>query len=185
MITHTGGVNGFVTLTAVVPEERLGIVVLTNTDTNAFYQALYYQLLNAYLKRPYRDYHPIFFGQYREQEARDKAKLDADIVRVAHKPKPTLPLASYAGTYVHLVYGDLTVKLEGGKLNLYFSRPPSIVGRLQPIGCNTFLCTYSDPTMGIHPAPFTTEGNAAKSVSVKVNGFLEYDPYVFTRKIGL
>ncbi|MBD0260817.1 MAG: beta-lactamase family protein, partial [Cytophagales bacterium] len=79
VITHTGGVNGFVTLTAVVPEERLGIVVLTNTDANAFYQALYYQLLDAYLERPYRDYHRVFYGQYREQEALDKAKRDADL----------------------------------------------------------------------------------------------------------
>jgi CubicO group peptidase (beta-lactamase class C family) len=182
VITHSGGVNGFVTLTAVVPEEGLGIVVLTNTDANAFYQALYYQLLDAYLGRPYRDYHQLFWGQSREQEARDKAKLDADLAQVARKPKPALPLRSYAGSYAHPVYGDVTVKLEGGKLNLYFSRHPDLVGRLQPRDGNTFLCTYSDPTFGIHPAPFAIEGNAVKSVSVKVSDFLEYDPYVFVKK---
>jgi hypothetical protein len=80
------------------------------------------------------------------------------------------------------VYGEMTVKREGGKLNMYFSRHPNVVGRLQPKEGNTFLCTYSDPTFGIYPAPFTVEGNAVKSVSVKVNDFLEYDPYVFVRK---
>lgn len=183
VITHTGGVNGFVTLTAVVPEERLGIVVLTNTDVNAFYQALYHQLLDAYLERPYRNYHQVFWGQAREQEALDRAKLDADLAQVARKPKPALPLARYAGTYAHPVYGEMAVKLEGGKLNMYFSRHPNVVGRLQPKEGNTFLCTYSDPTYGIYPAPFTVEGKAVKSVSVKVNDFLEYDPYVFVKMV--
>ncbi len=182
VITHTGGVNGFVTLTALVPEERLGIVVLTNTDANAFYQALYYQRLDAYLGRPYRDYHQVFLGQSREQEALDKAKLDADLAQVARKPKPALPLGSYAGSYAHPVYGEITVKREGVGLNMYFSRHPHLVGRLQPKDGNTFLCTYSDPTFGIHPAPFAVEGNAVKSVSVKVSDFLEYDPYVFVKK---
>ena len=31
IIMHTGGVNGFVTSVTLMPEEKLGIVVLTNT----------------------------------------------------------------------------------------------------------------------------------------------------------
>ena len=34
IVAHTGGVNGFVTSVALVPEEKLGIIVLTNTDAN-------------------------------------------------------------------------------------------------------------------------------------------------------
>lgn len=40
LVMHTGGVNGFVTSVTLVPEEKLGIVVLTNTDQNAFFQSL-------------------------------------------------------------------------------------------------------------------------------------------------
>ncbi len=182
LVTHTGGVNGFVTLTAFVPEEQLGIVVLTNTDANAFYQALFYQDLDAYLKRRYQDYHGLFFAQYREQEAADKAQREIDLAQVARRNAPTLDLKSYAGTYAHPVYGDMEVKLEKGKLNAYFSHHPGLIGRLQPKEGNTFLCTYSDRTFGVHPMPFTADGKTVISVSVKVNDFLEFDPYVFVKK---
>ncbi|HQW93737.1 MAG TPA: serine hydrolase domain-containing protein, partial [Ferruginibacter sp.] len=39
IVAHTGGVNGFVTSVCLVPEEKLGIIVLTNTDANNFYEA--------------------------------------------------------------------------------------------------------------------------------------------------
>lgn len=37
IVSHTGGVNGYLTSVALVPEEKLGIVVLTNTDANNFF----------------------------------------------------------------------------------------------------------------------------------------------------
>lgn len=40
VVSHTGGADGFVTSVSLIPEERLGIIVFTNSDANAFYQAL-------------------------------------------------------------------------------------------------------------------------------------------------
>ena len=50
---HTGGADGFVTNTCFVPEESLGITILTNNDNQSFFEALKYQLLDAYLGVPY------------------------------------------------------------------------------------------------------------------------------------
>jgi hypothetical protein len=182
ILQHSGGVNGFVCKVAFVPEERLAMVILTNTDTNSLIDALYYQILDAYFKRPFQNYHQLFLGQYRQEEAKTKAQLEADLAQIAKKPKPGLPLDRYAGTYVHPVYGDMEIRLEEGTLTMYFSHHPNLTGNLQPKEENTFLCTFSDPTFGIHSMPFTVEGNVVKSVSVKVNDFLEYDPYLFTKK---
>jgi CubicO group peptidase (beta-lactamase class C family) len=182
VMQHSGGVNGFVCKVAFVPEERLAMVILTNTDTNYLYEALYYQILDAYLKRPFQNYHQLFFSQYTKQEAADKAKLDADVAQVARKPKPALPLDNYTGTYTHPVYGEMEIKMEEGALTMYFSHHSRLKARLEPKEGNTFLCTFSDPVFGIHSMPFTVEGNTVKSVSVKVNDFLEYDPYEFVKK---
>ncbi|MEJ7683155.1 MAG: serine hydrolase domain-containing protein [Segetibacter sp.] len=46
---HTGGADGFVTNTCFVPEENLGITILTNNDNQSFFEALRYQVLDAYL----------------------------------------------------------------------------------------------------------------------------------------
>ncbi len=44
---HTGGADGFVTNTCFVPEEKLGIVILTNNDNQNFFELLRYQVLGA------------------------------------------------------------------------------------------------------------------------------------------
>src|SRR6185503_15881513 len=60
IVAHTGGVNGFVTSVCLVPEEKLGIIVLTNTDANNFYEALRNEIEDAYLGLPYRNYSKVF-----------------------------------------------------------------------------------------------------------------------------
>jgi CubicO group peptidase (beta-lactamase class C family) len=66
MVSHTGGINGFVTSVTMFPEENLGFVVLTNTDANGFYEALKWEIADAFLGLPYRNYSkmasvPTFF----------------------------------------------------------------------------------------------------------------------------
>ena len=70
IVAHTGGVNGFVTSVCLVPEEKLGIVVLTNTDANNFYEALRNEIQDAYLGLPYRNYSKVYLGYQRADEER-------------------------------------------------------------------------------------------------------------------
>ena len=68
IVAHTGGVNGFVTSVALIPEEKLGIIVLTNTDANNFFEALRNEIQDAYLGLPYRNYSQIFLQQQKRNE---------------------------------------------------------------------------------------------------------------------
>ena len=52
---HTGGAFGMVTNVCFVPEEKLGITILTNNDNQSFFEALRYQILDAYLGVKYTD----------------------------------------------------------------------------------------------------------------------------------
>ena len=63
IISHTGGVNGFVTSVTLIPEEKLGILVFTNTDANSFYEALKMEIRDAYLKLPYRNYSKVILSR--------------------------------------------------------------------------------------------------------------------------
>ncbi len=46
---HTGGAAGMVSNVCFVPEENLGIAILTNNDNQIFFECLRYQILDAYL----------------------------------------------------------------------------------------------------------------------------------------
>src|SRR5580704_7146372 len=50
---HTGGAGGMVSNVCFIPEEHLGIAILTNNDNQYFFEDLRYQILDAYLGVPY------------------------------------------------------------------------------------------------------------------------------------
>ena len=112
IVSHTGGVNGFVTSVTLMPEEKLGIVVLTNTDQNAFFQSLKWEILDAYLGLPYRNYDSTFFAGAMKR----KTNQDSLIIMMKDSVKlnlsPEIDLQNFAGEYENVVYGyaDLVQK---------------------------------------------------------------------------
>jgi CubicO group peptidase (beta-lactamase class C family) len=182
IVSHTGGVNGFVTGVTLVPEEKLGIIVLTNTDANSFFDALKNEILDAYLGLPYRNYSNIRLNNHKadQQELARWVQLKQDTI-AKHIPT-TLPIASYAGNYEHTVYGKMTIASENGKLVARFEHHPGRFAILEPLGANRFLATFNDPLYGINEWPFTTADGKVRSVTVTVADFVEFTPYEFYKK---
>ena len=181
IVSHTGGVNGFVTSVALVPEERLGIVVLTNTDANNFYEALRYEIMDAFLGLPYRNYSQVYVNYQQQQEAAAEKEIDAKRDTIATKPKPALPLEAFTGNYAHEVYGNMKMTLEDNALIMRFEHHKGRYGKLEALGGNRFLCTYSEPLYGIKVLEFTIADGKVKSLTVRVADFVEYTPYEFKK----
>ncbi len=181
IISHDGGSNGFVTTTCVIPELNLGIVVLTNTDANNLFGALRQQIIDAYMNLPYRDYSAFYYKRESLAQQKDADDLKKERQLVALKNKPDLDLASYSGKYHNAVYGDITIKDEKGKLNIYFSHHPNLIGHLEPREKSSFLCTYSDPEYAVKIIPFTVKDNKVISVTITVNSFIDFMPYEFLK----
>ncbi len=181
IVAHTGGVNGFVTSVCLVPEEKLGIIVLTNTDANNFYEALRNEIQDAYLGLPYRNYSKVYLGYYQANEAEKEKQVKAIRDSIAMNPKTDLPLTAYAGEYVHNVYGKMNIKIETGKLIMRFEHHKGRYGTLEPLGGNRFFCTYNDPLYGMKKLLFTVENKKVKSLTVRVADFVEFTPYEFIK----
>jgi len=181
IVAHTGGVNGFVTSVCLVPEEKLGIIVLTNTDANNFFEALRNEIEDAYLGLPYRNYSKVFLG-FQQGDEKEKAKQYKETRdSIAMNPKTALPLTAYAGEYMHDVYGKMNIKIEDGKLIMRFEHHNGRYGTMEPLGGNRFFCTYNDPLYGMKKLEFTVAGNKVKSLTVKVADFVEFTPYEFIK----
>ena len=52
---------------------------------------------------------------------------------------------------------------------------------LEPTSDKSFMCTFSDPTYGIQEFPFVVENGNVKSITVKVNDFIDYLSYDFLK----
>ena len=179
---HTGGANGFVTNVCFVPEEGLGLAVLTNQDNQSFFEALRYQLLDAYLGVPYVDRSRQLYGfakRGNEEDAKERAALAA---RVAKKAKPALALKAYAGNYQHSIYGPVSVEAKGKQLLVRFPLHPALTATLDYMDGDAFRTSYSNAAYGIFPANFTVENGQVKTMELRVNPGLEQDPYVFVKQ---
>lgn len=182
IVSHTGGVNGFVTSVTLIPEEKLGIVVLTNTDANNFYEALKWEIMDAYMGLPYRNYSNTYLGFQKTQEATDEKWLQGKRDTIAQHQAPSLPLESFAGIYKHDIYGNMTIALQNKKLIATFEHHKGRYAELEALGGNRFLATFNDPLYGIKVWPFTIAGGKVKSVTMTVADFVEFTPYEFVKQ---
>jgi CubicO group peptidase (beta-lactamase class C family) len=179
---HTGGANGFVTNVCFVPEENLGLAVLTNQDNQSFFEALRYQLLDAYLGVPYVDRSRQLYNFAKAGNA-ETAKNTTELAsRVAKKNKPARNLKTYAGTYQNPVYGTITVEPKGKQLLVRFSHHPTLNTTLDYMDGDIFRSTFSNAAYGVFPAAFTVENGQVKTLEIRVNSGLEQDPYVFSKE---
>ena len=181
VVSHTGGVNGFVTSVTLLPEEKLGILVFTNTDQNSFYEALKWEIADAYLDKPYRDYSKAYLGFYLQEKMQEEKIQNKLSDSVALKLKPSLAVKNYCGTYFNDVYGNMAVVQEANELRMKFSHHPGMFAKLEPIGANRFYATFSDPEFSKAVFPFTVQNGKVTGVTVKVADFIEYNPYEFKK----
>jgi len=144
MVTHTGGLPGYVSRVMLLPEIGLGVAVLTNQESSEAFDAIAYHVVDHYLGAPQIDW----IEAYRAAGARRAAGMaDAEKKAAAARDttsKPSLPLSGYAGTYADAWYGDITIALEQGKLVMRFSHTPSLVGDLEHWQHDTFVARWRD-----------------------------------------
>jgi CubicO group peptidase (beta-lactamase class C family) len=182
IISHTGGVNGFVTSVTLLPEENLGVVVLTNTDQNGFFQMLKWEIIDAYLGLPYRNYDEYTFKRATKQNKERDEQRTSWRDSVALNIKPEIDLNGFTGKYLHEVYGYADLSLKENYLEMKLQHHSKIIGKLEYIGNNRFLCTYSDPTYGIKVFPFKIEDGKVISFDLYVDDFIDYQAYKFVKQ---
>ncbi|MCA8832713.1 serine hydrolase [Hymenobacter pini] len=178
---HTGGASGQVSNVCFVPEAGLGIAVLTNNDNQSFFELLRYQLLDSYLGTPYVDRSAQ--GLKRKQQA-EATKIDPTkelAARVSKKNKLPLPLKAYVGEYENPLFGRINIRQKGKQLLITMPNHPDLTATLDYMDGQEFRATYSDLVFGVMPAKFVVDGSTVKTVELRVNDYVEYDPYVFNK----
>jgi CubicO group peptidase (beta-lactamase class C family) len=183
IVMHDGGINGYVTSVTLVPQEHLGIIILTNTDQNSLYEALRWDIMDAYFKLPYRNYSDAYLNFFKATQAKEQATEKKMRDSVALKLPAAMPLNAYTGKYVNDLYGNLTISIGGDldQLQLHFEHHPKMFATAQPIGGNRFYVTFSDPEFGKAVFPFTFANGKISGLRVKVADFIEMTPYDFKK----
>ncbi len=121
MVHHGGNIDGFSALVTFMPEQKIGMVILSNLNGTPLPTVLALSVYDRLLGLDPIDWNERFMG---EIEKARKASQDKEQKSSAERKTGTTPshaLADYAGSYEHPGYGTLEVGLVDDKLQLVYN----------------------------------------------------------------
>ena len=152
IISHSGGVFGFITMVVLIPEKNVGFAITMNAEEGAVRRGLTYELLDHYLGRPHVDWVGRYKTLLNTMLSNAKKAVEATTAAPA-KVGPSLRLDRYAGQYRDPWYGRITVGRGRNGLAINFDETPRMGGPLVHYQYDTFIARFND--RGIEPAYVT------------------------------
>ena len=122
IVWHGGGIDGFVSLLAFLPDAGIGVIALSNLDRNPAPTILARNLFDRLLGLAPLPWNKWVASDYLEwdleqrQKAANHARLHDLTVR------PSRALAAFAGRYRHPAYGEIGIGFENQALTLRYGQ---------------------------------------------------------------
>lgn len=190
LVSHAGGVAGYVTRVMLVPEENLGVVILTNAEEDFAFESVLYHVLDAYLGGSTQDY----IAAFKTLEDKGRKEADETMSKAAQaraaESKPSLALEKYVGDYSDPWYGKVTIRAENSGLVLNFERTEKGLADLQHWQYDTFKAHWRDRTVEDAFVTFTLRPDGSMdhftmvAVSPLADFSFDYQDLYFTPVMG-
>lgn len=128
IVSHSGGYDGMYSRVTLVPNQNIGIVILTNTMKGNTFPLTYY-ILNQYLNKDNRDWSAEWLRQTQSNN-RQQDRIEVREQSKDKKTSPSLELKTYVDTYHSGMHGKVNVRLENEQLRLTFEDAPALSATL-------------------------------------------------------
>lgn len=132
-ISHTGGLDGIVTQTIMFPNEKLGIIVLTNQQSGTAFNVISNTIKDSYLGFAKFD-HLAYLSKERASREDDADKITNEVwakVNLNLKDKNLkIDTKKYLGTYKDNWFGEVTISEKKGKLYFASTRSKRLKGEV-------------------------------------------------------
>ena len=159
LVHHGGNIDGMTALVGMMPEEDIGVVILSNMNGTPLPNILMRTIFDRYVGATGKDWSADLRKTFEDGQKRARA---AEAKRDSARMKgttPSLALDKYAGTYHDSLYGTSTVKMENGHLVVHFG---GFTGDLEHWHHDTFRAMPRMRTLG--PMFLTFSVNAMAEV---------------------
>ncbi|HWQ57246.1 MAG TPA: serine hydrolase [Bryobacteraceae bacterium] len=153
LVGHSGGLTGMVTRVLMVPDAKLGVVILTNQEEGGATQAIAYHVLDHYLGNPPSDWIAAYLDSRKKTMAKAAEAEKKQQEQRVRGTKPSMEAARYVGEYRDPWYGKAATSVENGNLVLRMARTPAMVADLEHWHYDTFHARFRDKTI---PDAFVT-----------------------------
>lgn len=191
-VSHTGGLLGTVTQVTLLPELKLGIIVLTNQQSGAAFNAITNTIKDSYLgitgKDRVRQYHDnVIRNEAEAKKITDGIWKAIDSTQKANPVKPNIHL--FTGTYVDKWFGEVDLTEKNGSLWFTSKKSPRITGQVFPYKGSTWIAKWNDRSLDADAFvmfSLDTEGRASgmtmKAISPLTDFSFDFHDLEFRRK---
>lgn len=160
IISHGGGLPGFHSKVAFVPEDSLGYVILANQITGLV-GALDRKILDFFLTDADKDWAKLYLDYEKKQEVKkEEATKTREEARIKNT-KPSLALEKYTGIYQDKMYGQAKVEMREGQLFITLLPTAALFhSSMEHWQYDTFRIQFNDPYLPEGFITFSFDSNA-------------------------
>ncbi|MCY1516928.1 D-aminopeptidase [compost metagenome] len=148
--THTGGLSGIVTQVTILPEMKLGIIVLTNQQSGAAFNSITNSIKDGYLGIKGMDRVKAYNDNRlkNEQEASEIVKkVWADIAATQKSNTKQPDVKDYLNTFKDAWFGEVSITELNGKMHFQAKNSPKLRGNMTYYKGNTFIVKWDDRSL--------------------------------------
>jgi hypothetical protein len=132
IIWHNGATLGHKAIIALIPDEKIGIVILSNLQSTNLPDALAMEFLDRYMRNPEQDWNARMLKMQQQSRKTAEALVQEENASIASREKTiklgdsgALSAKSYVGVYNNPVYGNVEVISESNTNKLYILIGPN------------------------------------------------------------
>jgi hypothetical protein len=149
-VVHSGGLAGIVTQVLLIPELKLGIVILTNQQASIALTTIANTIKDGYLDLERFDWLKLYHDRQVANEASFKKATD-DVWKDIEKQQQNNPhqqdIQPFTGMYTDPWFGDVTISVKNGKPWFDAKRSRKLSGEMIAYKENTFIAKWNDRSM--------------------------------------
>jgi hypothetical protein len=170
-VGHTGGLAGIVTQVTLIPEMKLGIIVLTNQQSVEAFNAITNTIKDSYFGIEgvdrIKQYHDAAL-----QEIVYAKKITGDIWKNIEAQQKSFSSKTdynlFTGTYSDKWFGEAIISVKNGKLWFDSKRSPNLTGELLAYKGNTFIVKWNDRSLDADAYVMFTLDNNGNASGIKM-----------------
>ena len=110
MVYHSGGIDGYGSYLAMLPKEKIGVIILSNLDEGNAPVPVTYDIFDRLLDIEPPNWSKRYLTHEGKAEQASKTRSEKLKSEIIPNTQPSHPLQDYLGTYHHPGYGSLKVE---------------------------------------------------------------------------
>lgn len=181
-VEHTGGLSGIVSQVTLLPELKLGIIVLTNQQSGYAFTSITNSIKDSYFGIKGMDRIKAYKAAEDEDFAEGK-KITGEVWKTIaagqNKSITKLDLSRYIGIFTDPWFGDVNIREKSGKLWFQSVNSPKLGGEMLFYKANTFVVKWMERSMDADAYAIFSLGKDGKATGLKMEAISPFTDFSY------